>query len=106
MGNTNEIKKKNRPKRGYIRHNAEIKEKALKMYAKGYTTKEIAVLLSCKECTLKFWAKKYHWGQIRKDYGGLSARIEKMRANGIRQKEIASILGVNRSTIYRIERKK
>ena len=60
MGNTNEIKKKNRPKRGDIRHNAEIKEKALKMYAKGYTTKEIAVLLSCKECTLKFWAKKYH----------------------------------------------
>jgi uncharacterized protein YjcR len=83
-----------------VKHSAETKEEARKMYLRGLYLTEISVLLSVPLRTLEKWQTAEKW-TLFKNCPEIKRRAYELARAGKTYKQIATLLKINTVTVWR-----
>jgi uncharacterized protein YjcR len=83
-----------------VKHSAETKETARKMYLRGLYLTEISVLCNVPQRTLEKWQTSEKWTLL-KDTPEIKRRAYELSKGGRTYKEIAHVLKINTVTVWR-----
>ena len=98
---TNREKKVQKPVKQRNKYTVEQKEKARKYYLMGLNMHEISKLMDgCPVRTLEKWQQSEKWTEL-KQPESLKYRALELHESGRSYKEIAEILKINRTTVWR-----
>jgi len=94
------MKRKKAATQARVKHSAETKEKARKMYLRGLYLTEISVLCGVPLRTLEKWQTLEKWTLL-KDTPEIKRRVYELKKGGRTYNEISDLLKISRVTIYR-----